>query len=113
MDKPPTEQTTNSVQEKRRGRPRKDPRPTKSQSNQSDLAELTEMDPAHFESAIAKHLAINPACRASYSDSHFSVLTRGRSLLHLQALESLYIRKFSPSLSVQRKTRTLKLFQAE
>ena len=71
------------------------------------------MDPTHFDSAIAKHLAVNPACRASYSDSHLNVLTRGRSLSHLQALESLYIRKLSPSLCVQTETSTLKLFQVE
>ena len=110
---PPTEQRTNAVQIRRRGRPRKDPPSTQPLPTQPDLAELTKMDPTHFDSAIAKHLAVNPACRASYSDSHFNVLTRGRSLSHLQALESLYIRKLSPSLCVQTKTSTLKLFQVE
>ena len=95
----------------RRGRPRKNthlvPDPENLVSTQSSL-ELR--DPAHYDSSVAKHLAANPLCRATYLDTDFSVVTRGRSFSHLQVLEALYIRKLSPPLCAQTKVKTLKLF---
>ena len=97
----------------RRGRPRKKPHivpdPENLVSTQSSL-ELRELDPAHYDSSVAKHLAANPLCRATYLDTDFSVVTRGRSFSHLQVLEALYIRKLSPPLCAQTKVKTLKLF---
>ena len=97
----------------RRGRPPKKPRTVPKRvdtvSTESS-SEFPQLDPAQYESSVAKHLAANPICRAAYSDTDFSLIARGRSLSHLQVLEALFIRKVSPSLCIQTKAKTLKLF---
>ena len=52
--------------------------------------------------AIKCHLSGSASCREWYSDDVFSVLSRGRSFLHLAVLEALYIRKLDPELCVQK-----------
>ena len=53
-------------------------------------------------SSIKRHLSGSASCRKLYSDDIFSILTRGRSKLHLAVLEALYIRKLDPELCVQK-----------
>ena len=53
-------------------------------------------------SSINRHLSGSANCRELYSDDIFSILTRGRSKLHLAVLEALYIRKLNPELCVQK-----------
>ena len=67
-------------------------------------------DTTDYDYSIARHLATNPSCRATYSDNDFRIVCRGRSLSHLQVLEALYTRTLSPKLCVQVKAKTLKLF---
>ena len=65
------------------------------------------------QSAIKSHLSVSDSCRELYRDDVFSVLARGRSVLHLSVLEALYIRKLSPELCVQKENvLSLQLFGA-
>ena len=65
-----------------------------------------------YQSSIASHLALDLACRSSYSDSCFGVLSRGRSLRHLKVLESVYIHVQCPNLCVQKQNvAPLKLYK--
>ena len=58
---------------------------------------------AHFGGRPRRgHLSGSASCRKLYSDDIFSILTRGRSKLHLAVLEALYIRKLDPELCVQK-----------
>ena len=64
-----------------------------------------------YQSAIACHLAGDVDCRSSYSSDQFSILSRARSTLHLNALEVVYIGKLQPSLCRQKSlVSTLDLF---
>ena len=65
------------------------------------------------QSAIKSHLSVSDSCREVYRDNVFSVLARGRSVLHLSVFEALYIRKLSPELCVQKENvLSLQLFGA-
>jgi len=55
-----------------------------------------------YSSAIATHLAENHDCRSVYSDESFVPLSRGRSHLHLDVLESVYIKVQRPVLCRQK-----------
>ena len=71
----------------------------------------TGRDPDDYQSTIAKHLVQNPDCLSKYSDSCFSVVSRGRSKSHLEVLEAVHISLCNPSLCVQKKfVSILKLF---
>ena len=62
----------------------------------------TSHDAADYQSAIARHLAENEACRREYSDDQFRVLARGRSEFHLKVLEAVVIRTQQPPLCTQK-----------
>ena len=65
------------------------------------------------QSAIKSHLSVSDSCRKLCREDVFSVLARGRSVLHLSVLEALYIRKLSPELCVQKdNVLSLQLFGA-
>ena len=86
-------QTADGPQTKKRGRP---PKSTKD---------------VDFSSAIAQHLADNEQCRQSYSDEHFTVLSRARSKFHLDVLEAAFIHTLRPVLCRQKSfVVSLKLF---
>ena len=64
-----------------------------------------------YDSSVCNHLIADDACRVRYSDSCFTVLSRGRSFQHLKVLEAIYIHTTHPSICKQvDNTLTLKLF---
>ena len=77
-------QTADRPQTKERGRP---PKATKD---------------VDFSSAITQHLADNEQCRQSYSDEHFTVLSRARSKFHLDVLGAAFIHTLRPVLCRQK-----------
>ena len=86
-------QTADGPQTKKRGRPPKS---------------TIDVD---FSSEIAQHLADNEQCRQSYSDEHFTVLSRARSKFHLDVLEAAFIHTLRPVLCRQKSfVVSLKLF---
>ena len=66
---------------------------------QRQASKVTEL--SDRTSSTKRHLSGSASCR-KYSDDIFSILTRGRSKLHLAVLEALYIRKLDPELCVQK-----------
>ena len=50
------------------------------------------------ESAIGQHLVGNSEWTSHYNDDKFSILDRGRSLFHLSALETTFIKSLTPIL---------------
>ena len=119
-----TAKTTHSPNVKKRGRPRKQGRLDVEQHTDVDRgnrncrdawgngrdsqvagSEVTTAESSGHgkgTSAIKCHLSGSASCREWYSNDVFSVLSRGRSLLHLAVLEALYIRKLDPQLCVQK-----------
>ena len=75
----------------------------------SDVDELS-LNPDNYSSSIAKHLVSNEACRKMYRDTDFSILSHGRSKFHLKVLEGVYVRMYKPSLCVQKKVWSVRLF---
>ena len=63
----------------------------------------TNTRPQQFhESAIGQHLLDNAQCALHYSNKKFSILPRGRSSLHLFALEATFIKSLNPLLCKQK-----------
>ena len=54
------------------------------------------------ESAIGQHLFDNAQCALHYNNKKFSILARGRSSIHLSALEATFIESLNPLLSKQK-----------
>ena len=52
-------------------------------------------------SAIAEHLLNDSDCAKSYSDCHFSIISKVRNDYPLSVLESLFIQTFKPNLCKQ------------
>ena len=73
-----------------------------SQAAGSEVTTAKSSGQGNGTSAIKCHLSGSASCREWYSDDVFSVLSRGRSLLHLAVFEALYIRKLDPELCVQK-----------
>ena len=98
------------------------PSPLVSSSSQHSLAdtvlvenepcELSDVSHRDYQSAVAKHLAMNVTCRKLYSDSDFKVVPRASSRTEwfVSILESVYIGMYKPDLCVQKKVVPLKLF---
>ena len=67
---------------------------------QRQASKVTELDDR--TSSIKHHFSSRTSCRKLYSDDIFSILTRGRSKLHLAVWDQLYIRKLVPELGLQK-----------
>ena len=117
-------EVTTTINKRKRGRPRSDTKTamksTKTDMKSTDVggvdrsnqpnkpngreqrqaSKVTEL--SDRTSSIKRHLSGSASCRKLYSDDIFSILTRGRSKLHLAVLEALYIRKLDPELCVQK-----------
>ena len=52
----------------------------------------TQIQSRTHDLAIGLYLLCNPTCAQHYDDSIFSILTKGRSLFHLSALEATFIK---------------------
>ena len=131
--KEPILEVTTTVNVKKRGRPRKQDRldveqhtdldrgnrncrdagrnGRDSQAAGSEVTTAKSSGQGNGTSAVKCHLSGSASCREWYSDDVFSVLSGGRSLLHLAVLEALYIHKLDPELCVQKeKVLSLQLF---
>ena len=104
-------EVTTTINKRKRGRPRSQTKTTMNSKDvggvnkpngreQRQTSKVTELNDR--TSSIKRHLSGSANCRELYSDDVFSVLTRGRSKLHLAVLEALYIRKLDPELCVQK-----------
>ena len=110
-------EVTTTINKRKRGRPRSETKTAMKstdvggvdRSNQTNKPNGREQRQASTvtelsdrTSSIKRHFSGNASWRKLYSDDIFSILTRGRSKLHLAVLEALYIRKLDPELCVQK-----------
>jgi len=116
------ERTEVTLDRPKRGRPRKtaaiptaDTQPLRRSTRNKPTAATTnaEAETPHrtsadqqegrtFQSAIATHLSCSSECLSVFNDACFVPLIRGRSSLHLDVLESVFIKTTQPTLCTQK-----------